>query len=364
LRTQQLASTHFRNLEHEPLPLSPGVNLFVGDNGHGKTNILEALQFFKFGRSFRTARDNELIKFNETFSRLEVTVEYFNGDTEFFAASIERDGTKHIKINNNDVPKLSSLVGQYPCVLFGPQDLMLVSGGPSERRRYLDMTGSMTDKAYLEGLRAYRRVLSQRNAALKKGTTGRSRRVWDEELVRTGCELIEKRSDLVEDVASYVTEHIETLHAVFPAKIDYESNLAGPFPRGVSREEHFAAKLAGVEEEELRRRTTLVGPHRDDIRLMLRDRDLRRFGSQGQKRLLAVLLRLAELSYLEEKLGEPCVLLLDDLFSELDADVSEKLQTMLDGERQLFVTSPVMMNWRGGKSTRVFRVEKGAIDVV
>lgn len=221
------------------------MNLFVGDNGHGKTNILEALQFFKFGRSFRTARDNEVIKFNEPFSRLEVTVEYFNGDMEIFAASIERDGTKHIKINNNDVPKLSSLVGQYPSVLFGPQDLTLVSGGPVERRRYLDMTGSMTDKAYLEGLRAYRRVLSQRNAALKKGTTGRSRRVWDEELVRTGCELIEKRSNLVEDIASYVTEHIETLHAEFPVEIDYESRLAGPFPRGVSRGRKFCRQTCG-----------------------------------------------------------------------------------------------------------------------
>ncbi|UCH83903.1 MAG: DNA replication and repair protein RecF [Candidatus Latescibacterota bacterium] len=361
MRIQRLSSTHFRNLVHAPLPVSPGVNLFVGDNGHGKTNVLEALQFFKFGRSFRTARDSELIRFKEPFCRLEVAVEYSNADTETFAASIQRDGSKTIKVNEQDVPKLSVLVGQYPCVLFGPQDLSLVSGGPAERRRFADMTGSMTNRTYLDELRAYRRVLTQRNAGLKRGITGKAQDVWDEELVHAGCKLVERRRGVVEDVAHHVEAHVRTLGTEYPVEMSYESDLAGPFPNGVSAEEHFTVKLAASREEELRRRTTLVGPHRDDVRLMLRSRDLRRFGSQGQKRLLAVLLRLAEMSYLEAKLGEPCVLLLDDLFSELDDAVSAKLQSMLDGKRQLFVTSPVMMKWLGDESKQVYRVVAGTI---
>jgi len=340
------------------------VNLFVGDNGHGKTNILETLQFFKFGRSFRTPRDSDLIRFEESFCRIEVTVEYSNRSTETFAASVKRDGTKKLKVNEQDIPKQSALVGQYPCVLFGPQDLSLVSGGPAERRRFLDMTGSMTDRVYLDGLRSYRRVLTQRNAMLKQGAAVKAREVWDEELVRTGCVLVERRGDLVADIARHVAEHVQTLNAVYPVEIGYESDLEGPFPNGVTRDEHFAVQLAAVRDEEQRRRTTLVGPHRDDVQLVLAGRDLRRFGSQGQKRLLAVLLRLAEMSYLEAKLGERCVLLLDDLFSELDEAVSTKLQTMLDGERQLFVTSPVMMTWRGGESNQVFRVANGAITAV
>jgi DNA replication and repair protein RecF len=344
--------------------MSPRVNLFVGDNGHGKTNVLEALQFFKFGRSFRTSRDNELIGFTREFCRIETRVEYSNGDTELFAATVERDGTKQIKINNEDVAKLSSLVGHYPCVLFGPQDLALVSGGPAERRRFLDMTGSMTERGYMDELRAYRRVLSQRNALLKKPAQRGARAVWDEELVRTGCALFEKRRVLIGQLAQHVEAHVRTLGADYPVEISYESDLEGAFPNGVKREEYFTVRLRDVEDEEVRRRTTLVGPHRDDIKLVLKERDLRRFGSQGQKRLLAVLLRLAELSYLEEKLGEPCVLLLDDLFSELDEEVSKKLQTMLNGGRQLFVTSPVPMTWPGAESNRVFRVVDGTLAVV
>ncbi|MEJ2722402.1 MAG: DNA replication/repair protein RecF [bacterium] len=361
MRIQQLSSTHFRNLSHDPLSLSTGVNLFVGDNGQGKTNILEALQFFKFGRSFRTGRDTELIKFNEEFCRMEIGVEYSRGDSEFFTAVIERSGAKRIKMNDQDVAKLSALVGHYPCVLFGPHDLALVSGGPVERRRFLDMTGSMTDRVYLDALRAYRRVLSQRNALLKRGGQRRTGRVWDEELVRTGCVLVERRCELVAQLAGCVTDQIDSLGMDYTVELSYESDLTGPFPEGVLREEHFAARLRAVEDEEMRRRTTLVGPHRDDMKLVLDGRDLRRFGSQGQKRLLAVLLRLSELSYLEQHLGEPCVLLLDDLFSELDEPVSKKLQNMLNGERQLFVTSPVMMDWHGGEANKVFRVANGTI---
>ncbi|UCG50680.1 MAG: DNA replication/repair protein RecF [Candidatus Latescibacterota bacterium] len=363
MRIQRLSSTHFRNLTHEPLLFSPGVNIFVGDNGHGKTNLLEALHIFKFGRSFRTSRDTDLVNFTEPFCRIEVTVDYSSEDVETLSASIERDGTKRIKKNDEEVAKLSELVGHYPCVLFGPQDLALASGFPAERRRFLDMTGSMTDRVYLSELRAYRRVLTQRNASLKSGVSRSGRSVWDGELVRTGCALIERREDLIRELSVHIGSHIQSLNVAFPLEVVYESDISNDLPEGINREEHFAVRLADIEEEETRRRTTLVGPHRDDVKFVLNGRDLRRFGSQGQRRLLAILLRLAELSYMEEKLGEPCVLLLDDLFSELDDDVGEKLKGMLDDRHQLFVTSPTTMDWGSGNSSHVFRVCEGKISV-
>jgi DNA replication and repair protein RecF len=363
LRIQRLATTHFRNLVHEPISFSPGVNLFVGNNGEGKTNILEALSLFKIGRSYRTSRDTDLVSFSQPFSRVEVSVEKKDAGTDVFSASIERDGTKRIKVNSKEVAKLSELVGLYPCVLFGPQDLEVVSGGPGERRGFLDVTGSMTDRAYLDELRGYRRVLGQRNSLLKKAGSRGSRDVWDEELVRRGCAVIEKRMGLVDALFSHLEKHVEALGAPYRVEFVYESDVLENLPEGVTPEEQFTANLVDVEEEEFRRKTTLIGPHRDDLRILLDGRGIRRFGSQGQRRLLAVLLRLTELSYIEERLGEPCVLLLDDLFSELDHDASTKLRALLENDHQIFVTSPIVLEWGDGRSVRTFRVENGRVSV-
>jgi DNA replication and repair protein RecF len=361
LRLKRLSTTHFRNLFDEPVSFSPGVNLFVGGNGEGKTNVLEALSIFKIGRSFRTSRDADLIAFSEPFCRVEVAASKKTATAETFALSIERSGEKRIKVDEKEVEKLSCIVGLYPCVLFGPQDLEIVSGPPEERRRFLDVTGSVTDRVYLEELRRYRRILGQRNALLKSTAPPAERAVWDAELVRQGCVVIEKRLGLVAALFDHLERHVEELGV--PGRVDlvYESDVSGELPDGVSREELFAAELAGVENEEARRKTTLVGPHRDDLRILLDGRELRRFGSQGQRRLVAILLRLTELSYAEEKLEEPCVLMLDDLFSELDTGVSSRLRALLENDHQIFVTSPVPLEWGEGKTVSTFRVDKGRV---
>jgi len=237
----------------------------------------------------------------------------------------------------------------------------LSSGAPNERRRFLDMTGSMTDRLYLDDLKSYRRVLTQRNALFKTGGSRAARRVWDEELVARGCALIGKRIGLVDSLARHLDHHVDELDLGYAIDVRYESDLVENIPDGVTREEHFTARLVDLEHEESRRKTTLIGPHRDDIKIVLDGRDVRRFGSQGQRRLISVLLRLTELSYMEEKLAEPCVLLLDDLFSELDEQVSERLRRVLEDGHQIFVTSPMMMEWGSDGRTKVFRVAEGKI---
>jgi len=181
--------------------------------------------------------------------------------------------------------------------------------------------------------------------------------------MRLGCALVERRVDLVAALRAHIRRHAAALGLPYEVDFSYESELTAGRPEEVRCEEHFAARLAAVESEEVRRKTTLVGPHRDDLKLVADGRDLRKFGSQGQRRLVAVLLRLSELSYLEERLQEPCVLLLDDLFSELDDTVSQRLRTHLDGEHQIFVTTPVDANWDDVGSHRKFNVRDGNVEV-
>jgi DNA replication and repair protein RecF len=361
VRVHRLSTTHFRNLAHDPISCCAGVNLFVGDNGAGKTNILEALSLFKIGRSFRTGRDTDLVHHEEPFCRVEVHAEKKGTPADTFSAAIERSGTKRIQINSKDVDRLSELVGLYPCVLFGPLDIELVSGGPDERRRFLDVTGSTTDRDYLEGLRAYRKVLAQRNALLKRSSWRSERNAWDAELVRRGCAVIEARSALIERLFEHMRRHADALGLGLDVELRYDSDVGGEFPEGVSLEEQYHARLAGLEEEEVRRGVTLAGPHRDDLRILLAGRDLRRFGSQGQRRLTAVLLRLTELSYADERTGEPCILLLDDVFSELDHEASARLRSILEDDHQVFVTSPVALEWGDGRAVRLFRVQDGRV---
>ena len=343
----------------------------IGENGQGKTNLLEAIHFFEFGRSFRTHRDTELIQFGADFARAEVHCEFKNGDKETFAASIQPDGTKTIKINGTEVERLSDLVGRYPSVLFGPHDLAVVSGPPAERRRFVDMIGSMTDPAYIRVAKEYRRVLQQRNAALKARSSDYEMNIWNEQIIRAGADFLLKRRDLVAAIETVLVEHGRELGAPYRFAVSYESALlreADAMAAGAedgdaapSVADVYAVKLGALEQEERRRCTTRAGPHRDDVRLDLDEHDLRKYGSQGQRRLFAVLLKLAELTHVERELREPCILLLDDVFSEFDHDIMHKLQGLLDGERQVFVTSPVEVPWAESTNARTLRVHDGEV---
>lgn len=377
MRVERIACTQFRNLAEQQIAFSPGVNLLVGDNGHGKTNILEALHFFKFGRSFRTHRDTEMVQFGAPFCRAEVECVFDTGDHDTFTVSIDSSGDKRIKVSGKEVPRLSDLVGKYPCVLFGPGDITIVTGEPASRRRFLDSVGSMTDPSHIHAAREYRRILQQRNAALKARARDEELNAWNEQIVTAGAELIEKRRNLVAVLEGEVRQHAKQMETDGEFSLAYDSALlreAGAMAAGAGEGDSvptladvFAVELGARESEERRRMTTLVGPHRDDVSLRLDGQDLRRFGSQGQRRLFAILLKLAELSHLERTLGERCVLLLDDVFSEFDREITGKLQHLLDGSRQLFVTSPVELEWASEKSpshdVRALHVYSGEVRV-
>lgn len=366
MRVETLATTQFRNLRHPVLSFAPGVNLFTGDNGQGKTNLLEAVFIFKFGRSFRTRRDDELIRFSESFCRSETACTFDDGHRERFSIAIERGGAKKVELSGAAGARLSALVGRFPVVLFGPQDLKLVAGQPGERRRFIDMVGSMTDPSYLSLLRGYRRVLSQRNAALKSRASPRERDSWNTELVDTGCALIGKRREVTAALDAELARHAAGLDVPARFSLSYQSEVlrdqsAAP---DLDLRSVFEARLLSLESEELRRGTTLTGPHRDDIAIRREGEDVRRFGSQGQQRLAALLLKMAELSHLESRLRERCVLLLDDVFAEFDPAVTSRLQGVLQGDRQVLVTSPVPLDWAGAGDVTAFALRGGTVSPI
>jgi DNA replication and repair protein RecF len=235
------------------------------------------------------------------------------------------------------------LAGRFPAVLFGPHDLRVVSGEPEHRRRFLDMIGTMTNPAFLRAAVEYRRVIEQRNAALKARASRGEMVAWNERLVESGTDLIMRRHDLAGAIERETESQANDLGSPFNFSMRYESSLLveGASEDRASIVQRFHSEVDRRTAEEVRRGVTLVGPHRDDLEMKMDGQDVRKFGSQGQRRLLAVLIKLAEMAYLERELREPCVLLLDDVFSEFDEAIIGKLQRLLEGARQVFVTSPV-----------------------
>lgn len=363
MRIETFSSRNFRNLASEVISFSPGVNILVGDNGQGKTNILEAIQLFKFGRSFRTGRDGEMIRFGEEFCRVDAAILLQNGERDDYSAVFERNGSKRVKVSGKEIAKYSDLVGKYPCVLFGPQDVDLVGGAPVERRRFIDMAGCMAERTYLDILRDYRRVLQQRNAVLKQGRKAAERKIWDEELIAKGCALSEKRRSVVAALEKHVGRYDGALEAPFGFRLRYKPGFLDESMQVDDAAEAFSMKLSAMEDEEIRRGVTLVGPHRDDVKMLLHGKELKKYGSQGQKRLMALLLKLAEMAHLEEQLSERCVLLLDDVFSEFDNKIGSELKRLLGDDRQIFVTSPVALGWHDAHSSRIFCVSNGHISL-
>jgi DNA replication and repair protein RecF len=362
VRVDRFVSTNYRNLCDGEIEFGPGLNVLVGDNGQGKTNLLEAVYFFRFGRSFRAQVDTELIRFDAPFCRVEVQCTFADGRREDFAFSVERRegrAAKAIKVNGEILPRRADLAGRFPAVLFGPHDLRIVSGEPENRRRFLDTIGTMTDPGYLRTTTEYRRVVEQRNAALKARASRDEMAAWNDRLVELGTDFIVRRRALASAMEREMRAQASDLQSPFDFTMGYDSDLFADAEDAASLARAFQGKLASIASEEYRRGVTLAGPHRDDVALVMDGHDLRRFGSQGQRRLLAVLLKLAETSYLENELREPCVLLLDDVFSEFDEAIIGKLHRFLDGSRQVFVTSP--SNVASDARARVHRVSEGRI---
>jgi len=331
IRLNTIAIRDFRNLERVDLELPPEGAVIVGDNGHGKSNFLEAVYYLQIMRSIRDARDQDLTRFDTT--GFHISAHAHTPEGRDISVGFDRAAKrKKVMIDGTEIRRLIDALGSLPSVMFSPRDLELVSGAPTERRRYLDLVLALTDKRYLRALQSYRANLARRNAALRnaarRGSTGNEQQVavWEPALAEHGSVLIEARAKWVRDSSAGFSDRLQRIGEKGDAQMRYVS----PFADSEARQDVLLAAFEEKRALDLRRGITHVGPHRDDLELTLDGRDLRLFGSAGQQRSAAIALRLLEGATLRDQSGAEPLLLLDDPFAELDIHRAGRILMMLE----------------------------------
>jgi len=333
---------NFRNIKKASLAFSETFNFISGRNAQGKTNLLEAIHLFSLGRSFRTRHTEEAVTFGEDYFFLRLMCRSDAGIDFRIEIGLERGGRVKASVNGKKLSSLSEIIGIIPSVIFTPQDVMLAAGPPANRRMYIDYTTAQISPAFLSNLKEYRKVLRQRNSLLRNAVEERHEpeglEAWDEMLIEKGEAVVAGRGEMLSEITSRagqlyreIVPSGETLEIVYLCSFD----PVGGGTAGALREE-----LGRVRDTEMKRGYTLAGPHFDDIVISLDATELRKYGSQGRKRLTAIVLKLAQAATIMERRGERPVVLLDDIFSELDGETSRRARDLLSDRYQSFITSP------------------------
>lgn len=336
---ERLELENFRSYEGLRADLPPGLNLLVGENAQGKTSFLEALYLLSSSRSFRVARDEELVRWGAGGARVSAWFRRDEGASRHLEMAWNRSAggelQREVRRNRLPVRKLAEFLGEVPLALFVPTDLELVQGGPQGRRRYLDLLLCKLHPAYLSALSRLQQALRQRSELLRRWPAPAEAELepWDLQVAAHGAVVARRREQACHHLHEVASDMFGRLSAS-QAALQLAYQPAGPLD-----EEHLARALEERRREDLRRGTTSVGPHRDELDLRLDGRSLRRFGSQGQQRSAALALRLAEARVLAEVGGEGSMVLLDDCFSELDPGRRRRLVEILGEWPQVFVTT-------------------------
>jgi DNA replication and repair protein RecF len=342
---RELRLRQFRNFAELDVTLpGPGVAI-IGDNGSGKTNLLEALYYLEIFRSFRGAPDEQLVRFGADAFHVRARFEEPGGSIREISAAFERrTRRKRVTINDAEPERLGDGLGQVGVVIFSPSDAALVAGAPGERRRFLDIVLSLNRPGYVTALQRYRQILKQRNVMLRDGAPAPLLAAWDEGLIETGARLVAWRADWVSEHAAGFSHRCEAIGGGPCVTLRYRPS----FPRndastGDAIAPWFRAELQRLSARERERGVTLVGPHRDELDITFDDTtDLRDFGSGGQQRTAAIALRMIEAQTIRAARGREPMVLLDDVFAELDAGRSRRILDLLEREErgQVLLTAP------------------------
>lgn len=343
MKLRKLSLIRFRNLKQAELIPGDRFNIFHGRNAQGKTNLLESIYLLGTMKSFRMARSGELVSWGADGGAVQGWVER-DGVTREISLALDRLG-KRVRVDQKHVTRLADFFGSLNVVLFSPEELAMVRGMPDGRRKYLDRAVFSGDTAYLALHHDYYRILKHRNSLLRSGSDC-GLEIWSEQLAEAGARLIARRLAYLQAIAGLLQLFYTAIAGPGEeAAIAYRPHLVGADGLVEDGREALLAALARTANEERRAGTTVVGPHRDDVDFLLNGKVLKQHASQGQQRSFVLALKMAEIEYIQARHGNPPVLLLDDMTSELDQERNRNLMDFLKSrEMQVFITTTSLQN--------------------
>ena len=322
---------NFRNYRDQRAEFDPSLNIILGDNAQGKTNLLESLYIMGLGKSFKTGNDKEMIAFGEEFSRAKAVISGKGTEDTVIEIIINKEG-KIIKIDGMKLSRTAELLENVYVVVFSPEDLRIVKDGPEHRRRFLDRELCQIRQVYYSDLGNYKKVLKQRNALLRDNCSDRDLfEVFDESLSDYGMRIIEERKKFTERLLGICSDiHLKISNNKEKLNISYKTEIKD--------KEYFKNRLREDIETDLAKGYTSFGPHKDYLGISINGMDIRTYGSQGQQRTASLSMKLAEIELIKQETGQSPVLLLDDVLSELDRSRQKFLIESMKNV-QIFVTA-------------------------
>ena len=354
---KSLELDHYRNYEHLEIDFDEGINILYGNNAQGKTNILESIYYLGTTKSHKGSKDKDVIKFGNDEAHIRSYV-VKNGIDYKIDMHLRSSKSKAIAINSNHIKKASDLLGIINIILFSPEDLSIIKNSPSDRRRFMDLELCQLDKVYLSNLTNYNKIVNQRNTLLKdiwnhpelKDTLD----IWDNQLISLGSRIIERRllfvnqlNDIINDIHKKLSGDTKDL------EIQYIPNVSI---------KDYETQMIMNRDKDIRYKMTSVGPHRDDFIFMIEGIDVKKFGSQGQQRTVALSLKLSEIELVKNLTGNSPILLLDDVLSELDSNRQNYLLNSI-GDIQTIITCTGLDEFINNRIhvNKVFKITDGTI---
>ena len=330
---KHLSILNYKNLAEVELSLSPKINCFLGDNGMGKTNLLDAVYYLSFCKSHSNPIDSQVILHDADICMIKGKYEFEGGSNEEISCALKRRQKKQFKRNKKQYDKLSSHIGFIPLVMISPADNELIMGGSEERRTFMDVAISQFDKPYLQSLVRYNNALQQRNATLKNENVDKSLlQLWEEVMIEEGEAIFEKRNLFIQELTPIFNEFYTTIsQSREVVSLHYSSQLANA---------SFKDRLLAAQDRDMRLGHTTVGIHRDALAMLIDEYAIKKDGSQGQKKTFFVSLKLAQYQFLSRKSNSLPLLVLDDIFDRLDESRVKEIIQLVSGPDfgQIFIS--------------------------
>ena len=322
---ESLSLNNYRNYDNTDINFSSGINIIYGDNAQGKTNILEAIYMLATTKSHRGSKDKEIIRFDSDESHIRASVRKMD-ISHRIDMHLRKNKSKGVAIDMLPIRRSAELMGLVNIILFSPEDLSIIKNSPVERRRFMDMELCQLNKIYYSNLSTYNKILNQRNSLLKQISFDKNQidmiDVWDNQLADYGIKIIKDRNNFI----NMINEIIFDIHKKLTSG---KENLVVRYDKDVE-EDNFLNELSDKRQLDIRYQSTQIGPHRDDLTFYINDMDVKKFGSQGQQRTVALSLKLAEIELVKKIINDNPILLLDDVMSELDSTRRDALLSYIN----------------------------------